>query len=163
MRRIIMMVTLAAALAAVLLMSALPSFASNPHFVSGPMYTDKGTTLTVTGVLGGLNRNQSYTIEVIATGTATVTCQNSVGNTAPGQTQDIKTSGRVSGLHSTTTGRLNFSLTTSPLPTPTAEEAGCPNSKWSATITDVKFESATTNVYEGGTLVLSVVDGIANL
>jgi hypothetical protein len=157
------MLTLAAALAAVLVMSALPSFAANPHFVAGPTFTDNGTTLTASGTLGGLARGQAYTIEVIASGTATVTCQNSVGNTAPGQTQQITTSGTASNLYPTSTGRLTFSVTTNAPPTPTATEAGCPNSKWTATITDVNFTSVTINVYQGGTLILSQVQGVTGL
>ena len=137
-----------------LALAAVPALAANPHFLSGPTFRDNGTTVTVSGTIAGLG-NQDVTVQVLATGNATVTCTNPAGNVAPGQTQEVTTSGQQTGIE-TKNGKATFSVTTLPPPQPTnAKAAGCPNNKWTATITDVDFTSATINVFQGGMLVFT--------
>jgi hypothetical protein len=143
----------------VVALAAVPALAANPHFLSGPTFTDNGTTVTATGTIAGLG-NEDVTVEVLATGTGTVTCTNPAGNVAPGQDQEINTSGTVTGLE-VKNGRVTFSVTTEPPEQPTdATDAGCPNDKWTATITDVEFTSATINVFQGGSLVFTDTQAI---
>jgi hypothetical protein len=96
------------------------------------------------------------TITVTTTGTATTLCTNQGGNTAPGQNKTpVKPSGQVT-IPSTEikNGNLTACVTTAPPPAPTATEAGCPNSNWSTSLTDVQFAIATVTVTQGGQTVL---------
>jgi hypothetical protein len=130
-----------------LVVAAIPALAANPHFLSGPTFRDNGTTVTTTGTIAGLG-NQNVTVQVLASGTGEVTCRNPSGRRAPGQDQEITTSGSRTNLQ-TKNGKVTFSVTTLPPAQPTdATDAGCPNDKWTATITDVEFTSATINVYQ---------------
>jgi hypothetical protein len=143
----------------VMALAAVPALAANPHFLRGPMFTDNGTTVTTTGTIAGLG-NQDVTVEVLASGTGEVTCQNPTGRRAPGQDQEINTSGSQTGLE-VKNGKVTFSVTTLPPAQPTdATDAGCPNDKWTATITDVEFTSATINVFQGGRLVFTQTQAI---
>ena len=72
-------------------LAAVPALAANPHFLRGPTFTDNGTTVTTTGTIAGLG-NQDVTVQVLASGTGTVTCTNPAGKVAPGQDQEINTS-----------------------------------------------------------------------
>jgi hypothetical protein len=135
-------------------LAAVPALAANPHFLRGPTFTDNGTTVTTTGTIAGLG-NQDVTVQVLASGTGTVTCRNPAGKVAPGQDQEINTSGTQTGIE-VKNGKATFSVTTLPPAQPTdATDAGCPNDKWRARITDVDFTSATINVYQGGMLVFT--------
>jgi hypothetical protein len=134
---------------------AVPAFAQNPHFVRAPVGTDQGTVLTVTGKAAGLGDGPFFG-EILATGIAEVECANPAGNVAPGQDTEVTAQGISGPLQPTGAGQLTFSVTTV-VPTVTGAEA-CPNPKWTARVTDVKFTSATFLLYEGsatGPVVLS--------
>jgi hypothetical protein len=45
-------------------------------------------------------------------------------------------------------GRINFNVKTLAPEDPTAAEAGCPNRKWTANITNVNFTSATLEIFQ---------------
>jgi hypothetical protein len=137
-----------------LALAAVPALAASPHSVKGPTATDQGTTLLVTGKIAGLGAG-TYFVEVQAQGTATVTCKNPAGNVAPGQDTTVNPSGISGPYNVSKTGNLNYSTQTV---TPTVDSSACPNSKWTATVTDVEFTSATLLVHLGsptGTVVLS--------
>ena len=135
-----------------LALTAVPALAANPHFLRGPTFTDNGTTVTTTGTIAGLG-NQNVTVQVLASGTGEVTCQNPTGRRAPGQDQEINTSGSQTGLQ-VKNGKVTFSVTSAPVAQPTdATDAGCPNDKWTARITDVEFTSATINVYQPAAII----------
>ena len=121
------------------------------RFHSGPTGTDNGTTLTVTGNVSGLGQ-ENLTATVDAEGIATVECSNPAGNVAPGQDTEVDATGTVSGIEPKN-GRATFSVTTI-APTVTGAEA-CPNAKWSATVTDVDFTSATLTLIQGGVVIFS--------
>jgi len=109
-------------------------------FHAGPTFTDLGTTLNVTGNVSGLG-NDDLTATLTATGTADVTCTNPAGNVAPGQRTSVTTTGTQSDIE-VKNGRATFSVTTAE-PGPLDPAVVCPNRKWTATITDVDFTSAT--------------------
>jgi hypothetical protein len=117
-------------------------------FHSGPTFTDQGTTLNVTGNVSGLG-GQDLTATISATGVGDVTCTNPAGNVAPGQATTVNASGTQSGIE-VKNGRATFNVTTAE---PTAPTNACPNRKWTATITDVDFSSATLTLRQGGQIV----------
>jgi hypothetical protein len=133
------------------------AYAASVHFKGGnPTFTDKGTTLETCFSLAGLG-NQDVTITVEAAGFADSTCTNKGGNVAPGQNKTPVSPTAQVTIPSTQikNGNLSVCLTTTPPPAPTAQEAGCPNNNWTASINDVDFTTAKITVVQGGKVVLS--------
>jgi hypothetical protein len=131
---------------AVLLVPGIAQAAITFH--SGPTFTDRGTTLNVTGNVSGLG-GADLTVTLNASGVGAVTCSNPAGNVAPGQATSVNASGSQSGIE-VKNGRASFNVTTAEPPAPTN---ACPNRKWTATITDVAFSSATLTLIQGGQVV----------
>jgi hypothetical protein len=119
-------------------------------FHAGPTFTDLGTTLNVTGDVSGLG-NENLTVRLDATGVGSVTCANPAGNIAPGQDTSVNASGTQSDIE-VKNGRAVFDVTTAEPPAPDPAVV-CPNRKWTATITDVEFSSATLTLLQGGMIV----------
>lgn len=142
-----LLLVLLAGLAAVMLTTTSASAAVN--FRSGPTATDLGTRLQVSGNLSGLGTSP-VTVTVTAIGTATVTCTNPAGNVAPGQDTTTSTTGTQSNIP-VKNGRASFTVTTD---VPTVGSDACPNSKWTATVTDVEFTSYTVTATQNGQEVL---------
>ena len=147
----ITLTTLVAAMIAVPLV-----YAASVHFKKGsPTFSDQGTTLKTCFSLAGLGM-EDVTITVKTTGSATTLCTNQGGNVAPGQNKTPVSPSAQETFPSTEikNGTLTACLTTTPPPSPTATEAGCPNSNWSASITDVQFATAEVIVEQAGKVVL---------
>jgi hypothetical protein len=121
-------------------------------FHSGPTAVDNGLTLTVNGNVSGLG-NTNVDVFLTAAGYADVTCTNPSGNVAPGQRTEVTSGGSQLGLEPKN-GRTSFSITTNVPTNPTGAQA-CPNSKWSAAITDVHFTSYTITLVQGGVTIFS--------
>ena len=132
------------------------AYASSVHFKGGtPTFSDEGTTLKTCFCLSGLG-NADVTITVKTKGSATTICTNQGGNAAPGQNK-VPVSPSASQTFPATeikNGNLCACLTTAAPPNPTAKQAGCPSTTWSASITDVTFTSAEIIVVQGGKVVL---------
>jgi hypothetical protein len=127
--------------------AAVPAIAANPHFVGGdPTFTDNGDTITATGSVAGLG-NQNVRVVLTADGTAEVVCRNPAGNRAPGQDTEVEASGSQL-ITRVENGRVNFNVTTVAPEDPTPQEAGCPNRRWTANITNVDFTSATLEIFQ---------------
>ncbi len=142
--------------AVVLALLAVPLvYAASVHFKKAPTFSDQGTTLQTCLSLAGLG-NQDVTITVKTTGSATTICTNQGGKAAPGQNKTPVAPSAQQTFPATEikNGNLSVCLTTTPPPSPTATEAGCPNSNWSANITDVQFSTAEIIVRQGGKVVL---------
>jgi hypothetical protein len=132
----------------VVALAAVPALAA-PHFLRGPVFTDEGTQLRATGTLAGLG-NEDVTVNLTATGTGSVTCTNPAGNVAPGQSFTTTVTGSQEAIE-VKNGRANFNVLTT---APTAPAGSCPNPRWTATVTDVTFTSATITATQGGMIVL---------
>ena len=128
---------------------------SSPHYVVDPTFTDNGTTLTATGSVAGLG-NEDVTVVLTAKGSATIICTNPGGNVAPGQTKDVTVSGSQT-ITDVKNGRVDYNVTTV---APTAPADSCPNPKWTPTVTDVTFNSATVIVQQGGQTVLTTTQAV---
>ena len=128
----------------------VPSAFAAVKFHSGPTFTDKGTTLNVTGNVSGLG-NENLTAVLSATGVASVECINPAGNRAPGQDTSVTTTGTQSNIQ-VKNGRATFNVTSAE---PRVSSAACPNNKWRAVVTDVDFSSATLTLIQGGSTIFS--------
>ena len=132
------------------MMFTLSVLAASVHFVRGPVVSDLGTVLNVSGKLAGLGQGD-VTIFISAPGVASVECTNPGGNVAPGQNTSVATSGSVT-LPSPKNGNLVFSVSTVE---PSIPSSACPNNQWSAEATDVAFGSGLLTVTQGGQVVLT--------
>jgi hypothetical protein len=127
-------------------MLAFPGVASaqSGHFVGTPTCTDQGTTVQCSGKVAGLG-GTTFEIRVSATGTASVTCTNPAGNVAPGQSFTTTSTGSGGPQPTPRNGSARFTVTST---TPTTPAGSCPNPKWTATVTDVQFTTATLTLLE---------------
>lgn len=143
-RKIISITT--ALLAAILLTSTV--FAGAIKFSS---VTFRLGSLIADGYLTGLG-NQDVEVELTATGIPAITCTNYGGNQVPGQSYPkISASGNQTlqdDDQRSKNGKSQFFVETDETGVLTWNEAGCPNSNWSATIDFVYWTEATINVYD---------------
>jgi hypothetical protein len=125
--------------------TASAAVAASPHFKKGgePTCTITGagtssTSTSCTGTLTGLSGTDLYA-NTIVRGSATYTCTNGGGNTAPGQNQvQVGPSTQSTGIAASQTknGNLTFQTNANNLSassTVTGKEAGCPNNNWTGT------------------------------
>ena len=142
-----LLVTFIAAVA-VLTLFAGTALAQSGHFVGTPTCTDEGTTVECRGKVAGLG-GTTFQITVSATGTASVTCTNPAGNVAPGQSFTTTVSGTSGPFATPRNGQARFTVESN---TPSAPPGSCPNPKWTATVTDVQFTTATITLFEDSTV-----------
>lgn len=109
------------------------------------------SSLVASGFASGLG-NTDVSVVLDAAGIPDVSCTNNGGNRAPGQNPPkVSASGTQYLIHETYTknGRSPFNVETEePLPGLTAEQLGCPNNNWTASIDFVYWTEATLSVYD---------------
>jgi hypothetical protein len=129
---------------------AFPGVASaqSGHFVGTQTCTDIGTQVSCSGKVAGLG-GTTFTITVSAQGTASVTCTNPAGNVAPGQSFTTTVTGSSGPFATPRNGQSHYTVTST---APSAPAGSCPNPKWTATVTDVVFTTATISLFEDSTL-----------
>jgi hypothetical protein len=128
---------------------AFPAAASaqSGHFVGTPTCTDIGTQVSCDGKVAGLG-GTTFSLTVSAQGTGSVTCTNPGGNVAPGQSFTTTVSGSSGPLATPRNGQFRFNdVTTNPT---TAPAGSCPNDKWTASVVNVNFTTATITLRENG-------------
>jgi hypothetical protein len=128
--------------------AAVPVLAQSGHFVGTPTCRDIGTQVQCSGKVAGLG-GTTFEIRVSAPGTASVTCTNPAGNVAPGQSFTTTATGSGGPQPTPRNGQASFRVTTV---APTAPAGSCPNPKWTATVTDVSFTTATLTLLEDSTV-----------
>ena len=141
---------LVAAVAALTLLTTFAgaALAQSGHFVGTPTCTDIGTQVQCSGKVAGLG-GTTFTITVEAAGTASVTCTNPAGNVAPGQSFTTTVVGSSGPFATPRNGQARFTVTSD---VPSAPAGSCPNPRWTATVTDVTFTTATVTLFEDSTV-----------
>jgi hypothetical protein len=114
-------------------------------------------SLISNGGVTGLG-NTDVTLVLDASGIPAITCVNNGTNQAPGQSYP-KVSAQGSTMLNPNTaltknGSTPYSVETGVPPTVTWQQAGCPNSNWTAKITFVFWTNATISIYDTLTGVL---------
>src|ERR671918_388130 len=138
---------LVAAIAALVLFASA-ALAQSGHFVQTQTCRDIGTQVQCSGKVAGLG-GTTFEIDVTAQGRATVECTNPGGNVAPGQTFDFTAAGSSGPLATPRNGQAQYTVTTD---APSAPAGSCPNPRWTATVTDVQFTTATISLFEDAAL-----------
>jgi hypothetical protein len=142
-------VALAALIGAVAAISTV-AFAGNPHFLKGSTPTCTFSTVgtqtdSVTcsgGTIAGLG-NADLGLDLSGSGFATFTCTNKGGTTAPGQNKvpvSVTPESEVvlgSSIKNGSVTLPSIGPATVPTPTPTSQEAGCPNGNWTASVASI--------------------------
>ncbi|MBI2389108.1 MAG: hypothetical protein HYV09_05785 [Deltaproteobacteria bacterium] len=104
------------------------------NFHSGPTVSVEGNEICYAFNASGLG-NIDVNVAVTATFGATTTCRNKGGNVAPGQGVVTLTRSFPTETFHPKNGRVNVDECTvaprgSDFPTPTSQQAGCPNGNW---------------------------------
>jgi len=161
-RAVVIMVT---ALLAVLFIAPAANAAS-PHFKRGGSPTCTITTsgssssTTCTATMAGLG-NEDVHIDTTVSGFALYQCQNSGGNTAPGQNRVLE--GPVTAptdIDSDAIKNGNLRFVTNPAvlaadPTVSGAAAGCPNPNWTGVNPTLTVTSVDLDIFQGGVLLFS--------
>src|SRR5687767_4915531 len=88
------------------------ALAQSGHFLDRTVACrDVGTQVLCSGKVSGLG-GTTFNIEITATGTASVECENHGGNVAPGQDTAVTTTGETGPQPTPRNGNFNFSFTT---------------------------------------------------
>jgi hypothetical protein len=140
---------------ATMTMFAQQAWAVNPHLKGNNpiLFTDNGLTLTATVSYAGLGNFDSLQV-LTATGNPTATCTNPSGkNQPPGQNPaPVTTTGTTPvNADDIKNGNVTITTTTASPTTPIPGAPDCPNIRWTETITDVAFTSATIQLFQDQT------------
>ncbi len=111
-------------------------------------------SLIANGKISGIG-NTDVTMVLTASGIPAITCTNQGGNQVPGQSSPKVTAQGTDVLPGNSPLRKNgsspYGVETQPPAPLTWQQAGCPNSNWTAQITFVYWTNANISVYDSGT------------
>jgi hypothetical protein len=144
MRRITITLLTLLALASIAVVAV---WADSPHYKKAPSCVDNGLTATCTGTIAGLGNGDVQVKLDFPQATSTTICSSPGGNDSPGQNPAVPTP--VSGTAfypNPKNGSLSFTVMTTAPANPTPQQAGCPNSNWTARIDNVTFGAGTLTV-----------------
>jgi hypothetical protein len=114
-------------------------------------------SLIANGAVSGIG-NTDVTMVLVASGIPAVVCTNQGGNQVPGQSfPKVTAKGSQSLLGNDPlrkNGKSPFGVETAPPPPLTWDQAGCPNSNWTAQIVFVYWTNATISVFDTATQAL---------
>lgn len=113
-------------------------------------------SLISNGTLSGVG-NTNVTVVLDASGIPAITCINNGSNPVPGQSYPkVSAEGTqaLKGGNFTKNGKLLFGVETKPPAQLTWDQAGCPNSNWTAVITFVYWTNATITVHDTATWLI---------
>lgn len=116
--------------------SAVAIFAASAQWTSGPTFSMVNADLLVSGSLTGLGNKAN--VQVDATGLASGSCTN------PGGHEPKPFSGQITGSGSATVNAHNGSSNVAIYVSP---DNLCPSNSWTATFTEVQWDTATVTVY----------------
>lgn len=140
------------ALASVVLVATLVfsnAFAAGGIKLSGTSFSIG--SLIANGFVSGIG-NTDVTMVLDASGTPAIVCTNGGGNQVPGQSSPkIFAEGRQNLLGNDAlrkNGKAPYGVETAPPPALTWDQAGCPNSNWTAEIVYVFWTNATISVFD---------------
>jgi hypothetical protein len=130
------------------------ALAQSGHFITSganaPVCRDVGTQVLCIGKVAGLG-GTTFRIEVEASGTAIVECENPGGNIAPGQDTQVDLEGSTGDIPTPRNGQYVFAVRTDEPVVPNFPT--CPNPQWTAHVVDVVFEGdATLRLFEDSNL-----------
>jgi hypothetical protein len=129
--------------------------AQSGHFVGTPTCRDIGTQLSCTAKVAGLGGTTFEVRLSVSDAIASVICRNPGGNVVPGKSFDFDAVGTSGALPTPKNGAAKVTVKTT---VPSAPADSCPNSQWTAIITDVDFSGATATLtlVEGTTVTDTV-------
>lgn len=144
-------------------LAAVAPSLSSAHLKGGPSakpgFTDLGLRLAAAAAVSGLG-NVDLVANLTATGNPTAICTNPAGATQPpGQNPAPVTLTGTQAIPASDVknGTVAIAVTTAAPVSPVAGAPGCPNTRWTETITDVSFTSGTLAIDQPtGTVVLTV-------
>ncbi len=125
-------------------------------FAGGIKFTSNFSlgSLIANGTVSGIG-NTDITMVLDASGIPAITCTNQGGNQVPGQSYPKVSAEGSQALPGNSPLRKNgsspYGVETQPPAPLTWQQAGCPNSNWTAQITFVYWTNATISVYDTGT------------
>ncbi|MFL5762228.1 MAG: hypothetical protein ACJ789_21215 [Thermomicrobiales bacterium] len=159
MRRVMTLGLMALALLLAVGVSDQVAFATKaPAFKKSPTFTVSELQLSASGTISGLNASTEYpddtTVFLVAYGSLTVDCFDQFGTLLGDATAPFYgLRGEQLIPDSQIRSNTQFSLTT-PAPSLTPEQAGCPAGATSSTAVDVTYWSASVGVIQGGYIIV---------
>src|SRR5688500_12405412 len=147
----------ASIIAAILLLALSATTVLGAATIHSLDVTFSGDTVTATGDISGLGSQKPATAQLEVVGFATYTCTNKGGNAAPGQNpvpvQTLSPEQDLGNTERNGRGTVNVSATLTAPQTISAQTAGCPSGKRTATLHDSVVTGATLTIRQGNQIV----------
>ena len=143
--------------AAALVTATTIAFAADFRGGGNPSFVDIGLSLNAKKLIVGLTDNVRGVIRISAEANVTAECTSPGGNSKPVAADPVSVAG-IQGIprRFIVDGKARMNVVTFAPPTEIAGAPDCPSDRWTETITDLQFTSATITVEQPvGTVVLT--------